>query len=74
MTSCSAIRALTEYAPREVCVIDDGLQNFVAHAHLEFPEEIASARPSIQVAVRGNLLDLFQATGTCELDEVDWGN
>ncbi|SFQ13904.1 hypothetical protein [Tranquillimonas alkanivorans] len=58
-----AIRALAGSSPQDVCVADDGLPGFPAHAHLGFSEEVAAQSKSVLEAVRSNLIDVFNAGG-----------
>lgn len=64
------IRAINENSEQDICVSDAGLPDFPSHAHLGFSSTIARSNKSIQVAVRANLINAFEARGRQELKSV----
>ncbi|MDF3381956.1 MULTISPECIES: hypothetical protein [unclassified Sulfitobacter] len=63
VAQASDIRGIADCTIQDVCVADAGLKNFAAHAHLGFSSEVASSNKSVQVAVRANLIDVFNRRG-----------
>lgn len=71
VASTRNIRALQEKNRRAVCVLDDGEQQFPAHAILKFSEQVQLASNSVKAAVRGNLTIAFAyIDGPISLPEV----
>jgi len=58
---CRDIRAITQDDRRAVCVLDDGLPDFPAHATLGFSEYVRAQTRSVKIAVRANLCRVFGA-------------
>jgi hypothetical protein len=63
IADCREIRCLSNITTRDVCVVDDGMPNFQAHAHLGYSEAVSQQSKSTQVAVRANLIAIFERNG-----------
>lgn len=67
--TCRDIRAIQAVDPpvRAFCVIDDGLPDYPAHAHLGFSEATTAkgfwGNRNVREAIRANLVDVFRRNG-----------
>lgn len=69
LANVANIREITADGHRAVCVVDDGEVEFASHAHLAFSDSTIRGGKSVQVAVRENLLDVFDRAHVLSLVE-----